>query len=382
MNNFNSKLPKVETSIFTVMSQLANDCGAINLSQGFPNFKIDEQLKNDVKDGLDKEQVQYAPMTGRKDLRNAISDKIFEQHQVKINADTEITITAGATQAIFTIFSAMLHQGDEVILFDPAYDCYDPSIRLQGAKPIHLELKHPNYNIDWKEVRTHITSNTKMIVVNNPHNPTGAVFSSYDLDELERIITENPDLYILSDEVYEHIQFEGEHQSVLKRKKLRNKSFVTYSFGKTFHVTGWKLGYCVAPIVLTEEFRKVHQYNVFCVNNTMQYGTAKYMNETSSWRDVMPLYKQKRDLFLKAMEGSKLKPLPCNGTYFCLFDYSNISNENDVDFAKRITNEYGVATIPVSVFYQNKTDHKVIRICFAKTEETLLKATQLLKKIK
>ncbi|HHB51683.1 MAG TPA: aminotransferase class I/II-fold pyridoxal phosphate-dependent enzyme, partial [Saprospiraceae bacterium] len=381
MSIFNSKLPKVETSIFTVMSQLANECNAINLSQGFPNFKIDEQLKNYVKEGLDKEQVQYAPMIGRKDLRDAISNKILEQHQVKVNADTEITITAGATQAIFTIFSAMLHQGDEVILFDPAYDCYDPSIRLQGAIPIHLELKHPNYNIDWNEVKQSITDKTKMIVINNPKNPTGAILNSKDLDELELIIKDNPQLYILSDEVYEHIQFVGEHQSVLKRKLLRNKSFVTYSFGKTFHVTGLKLGYCVAPPVLTDEFRKVHQFNVFCVNNTMQYGIANYMNETTSWRDVMPFYKHKRELFLKAMEGSKLKPLACNGTYFCLFDYSDLSDENDVDFAKRITKEYGVATIPVSVFYQNKTDHKVVRICFAKTEDKLLQAAELLKKI-
>jgi methionine aminotransferase len=382
MSIIKSKLPKVETSIFTVMSQLANECDAINLSQGFPNFKIDEQLKNDVIEGLDKNQVQYAPMTGRKDLRDAISNKIFEQHQVNINADTEVTISAGATQAIFTIFSAMLHQDDEVILFDPAYDCYDPSIRLQRAIPIHLELKHPKYNIDWSEVKENISPKTKMIVINNPQNPTGAILNSQDLDELESIIKANPQLFILSDEVYEHIQFVGKHQSVLIRNTLRNKSFITYSFGKTFHVTGWKLGYCVAPPILTEEFRKVHQFNVFCVNNTMQYGIAKYMNETSSWRDVMPLYKQKRNLFLKAMEGSKLKPLTCYGTYFCLFDYSDISNENDVDFAKRITKEYGVATIPVSVFYQNKTDHKVVRICFAKTEDTLLKAAQKLKKIK
>ena len=379
MDSFNSKLPKVETSIFTVMSQLANECGAINLSQGFPNFKIDEQLKNFVKEGLDLEQVQYAPMIGRKDLRDAISTKIKEQHQINVNADTEITITAGATQAIFTIFSAMLHQGDEVILFDPAYDCYDPSIRLQGAKPIHLELKHPSYNIDWTEVNKSITPKTKMIVINNPHNPCGSVLTSNDLDELEKIIQLYPHLYILSDEVYEHIQFEGEHQSVLKRKHLRNKSFVTYSFGKTFHVTGWKLGYCIAPPQLTEEFRKVHQFNVFCVNNTMQYAVAKYMNETNSWRDVMPFYKHKRDLFLNAMKGSKLKPLACNGTYFCLFNYSAISTENDVDFAKRITKEIGVATIPTSVFYQNKTDHKVIRICFAKTDDTLIKAAEVLR---
>jgi len=376
-----SKLPKVETSIFTVMSQLANECGAINLSQGFPNFKINEQLKDFVKEGLDKEEVQYAPMTGRQDLRDAISEKIKEQHTINVNSNTEITITAGATQAIYTIFSAMLHSGDEVILFDPAYDCYDPSIRLQGAVPIHLELQHPSYSINWNEVKKSITSKTRMIVINNPHNPAGSVLDATDIIELEKIIESNPTIYVLSDEVYEHIQYEGEHQSVLKSKTLRERSFVTYSFGKTFHVTGWKLGYCVAPKLLTEEFRKVHQFNVFCVNNTMQYAVAKFMTETDSWRDVMPFYKQKRDLFLNLMATSRLKPLACDGTYFALFDYSKISDENDVDFAKRITKEIGVAIIPTSVFYKNKTDHKVVRICFAKTEETLRSAAELLCKI-
>jgi len=376
-----SKLPKEETSIFTVMSQLANECGAINLSQGFPNFKINEQLKDFVKEGLDKEEVQYAPMTGRQDLRDAISEKIKEQHTINVNSNTEITITAGATQAIYTIFSAMLHSGDEVILFDPAYDCYDPSIRLQGAVPIHLELQHPSYSINWNEVKKSITSKTRMIVINNPHNPAGSVLDATDIIELEKIIESNPTIYVLSDEVYEHIQYEGEHQSVLKSKTLRERSFVTYSFGKTFHVTGWKLGYCVAPKLLTEEFRKVHQFNVFCVNNTMQYAVAKFMTETDSWRDVMPFYKQKRDLFLNLMATSRLKPLACDGTYFALFDYSKISDENDVDFAKRITKEIGVAIIPTSVFYKNKTDNKVVRICFAKTEETLRSAAELLCKI-
>ena len=376
--NFKSKLPKVETSIFTVMSQLANKCSAINLSQGFPNFEIDKVLKNYVKEGLDSEQVQYAPMAGRQDLREAISTKIKEQHLVNINPDSEITITAGATQAIYTIFSAMLNTGDEVIVFDPAYDCYAPSIKLQGAIPIHLELDHPTYSINWKDVKTAINSNTKMIVVNNPHNPTGSVLSQNDIKELEAIIEEYPNVLLLSDEVYEHIQFDGVHQSFLRSDILRTNSFVTYSFGKTFHVTGWKLGYCVAPPILTEEFRKVHQFNVFCVNNTMQFAIAKYLKETSSWRDVMPLYKQKRKLFLDAMTASRLKPLACDGTYFELFDYSAISQENDVVFAKRITEEIGVATIPTSVFYKNNTDHKVIRICFAKTDETLIEAAKLL----
>jgi methionine aminotransferase len=381
MAKFKSKLPKVETSIFTVMSQLANESGAINLSQGFPNFKIDDILKNYVKEGLDLDEVQYSPMTGRKDLREAISKKIKEQHQIDVNSDSEITITAGATQAIYTIFSAMLNTGDEVIIFDPAYDCYDPSIKLQGATPIHIELDHPTYSINWNKVHNAITSKTKMIVVNNPHNPTGAVLSATDIFELEQIIKKYPDLLILSDEVYEHIQFDGEHQSFLKSDILRANCFATYSFGKTFHVTGWKLGYCVAPPLLTEEFRKVHQFNVFCVNNTMQYGVAKYLNENNSWRDVKPFYTKKRDLFLNAMSNSRLKPLTCDGTYFALFDYSEISQENDVDFAKRITKEIGVASIPTSVFYKNLTDHKVVRICFAKRDETLIEAAKLLSTI-
>ncbi len=376
-----SKLPTVETSIFTVMSQLANDCNAINLSQGFPNFEIDQALKNYVKEGLDLEQVQYAPMVGRKDLRDAISDKILEQHSVQVNSNSEITITTDTTQAIYTIFSAILHPGDEVILFDPAYDCYDPSIRLQGAVPIHLELDHPTYSINWHEVNEKISSKTKMIVINNPQNPTGAVLTKNDITELEKIVSLFPELLILSDEVYEHIQFNGDHQSILKSEILRKNSFVTYSFGKTFHVTGWKLGYCVAPTILSDEFRKVHQFNVFCVNNTMQYAVAKYLTETNSWRDVMPFYKQKRNLFLDAMKSSRLKPLACDGTYFALFDYSEISSENDVDFAKRITKEYGVATIPTSVFYANKTYHKVVRICFAKTDQILLDAAEILCKL-
>ena len=379
--NFKSKLPKVETSIFTIMSQLANKFGAINLSQGFPNFEIDSALKSFVKEGLDMEQVQYAPMTGREDLRDAIVRKINEQHLVSVNSDSEITITAGATQAIYTVFSAMLNPRDEVIIFDPAYDCYDPSIKLQGATPIHLELQYPSYSINWTQVNAAINKNTKMIVVNNPHNPTGSVLTPNDISELESIIELHPNLLLLSDEVYEHIQFDGAHQSFLRSNILRANSFVTYSFGKTFHVTGWKLGYCVAPSILTEEFRKVHQFNVFCVNNTMQYAIAKYLNKTSSWRDVMPLYKKKRGLFLEAMKSSRLKPLACDGTYFALFDYSAISQENDVDFAKRITKEFGVATIPTSVFYEKKTDHKVIRICFAKTDQTLIDAAKLLSKI-
>lgn len=376
-----SKLPDVGTTIFTVMSALANEYDAINLSQGFPNFRIDSKLKEYVNKALEEEQVQYAPMPGRLDLRQEISKKINKQHGIDVNPDSEITITAGATQAIYSIITTIIDSNDEVILFDPAYDCYDPSIRLHGGIPIHLKLKHPTYKIDWNEVKSAINSKTKLIIVNNPHNPCGVVWRAEDISNLESIIIEHPDILILSDEVYEHIQFEGQHQSVLRSEILRPRSFVTYSFGKTFHVTGWKLGYCVAPENMTNEFRKVHQFNVFCVNNTMQYAVALYLKYHEEWRNVMPLYKKKRDLFLNAMESSRFKALDCGGTYFCLFDYSDISNEPDVDFAKRITQEFGVASIPVSVFYEDKTDNKVIRFCFAKEDNTLLKAAELLCRI-
>ena len=363
------------------MSALANEHQAINLSQGFPNFQIDEQLKDFVKEGLDKEQVQYAPMPGRLDLRQALSSKMKIQHGIEVNPETEITISAGATQGIYSAIAAVISIGDEVILFDPAYDCYDPTIRLHGGIPVHLELTFPEYSINWKEVNEATSSKTKMIIINNPQNPAGTVLSKTDIIELEKLCDIYPQLIVLSDEVYEHIQFEGEHQSVLKSELLRSRSFVTYSFGKTFHVTGWKIGYTVAPAEYTEELRKTHQFNVFCVNNTMQYALCQYLNKTESWRTVKPLYSAKRELFLKGMKSSRFKQMKNEGTYFCLFDFSAISTENDVDFAKRMTIKYGVAAIPVSVFYEDKTDHKVIRFCFAKTDETLNAAIEKLCKI-
>jgi len=376
-----SKLPEIETSIFTVMSALANQENAINLSQGFPDFPIDIELKKKVIEGLSAEQVQYAPMAGRLDLRTEIAKKILTQHQKTISAVDEITITAGATQAIYSAITAFINIGDEVILFDPAYDCYDPSIVLQGGVPIHIELEFPSYSINWLAVQSKISIKTKMIIVNNPHNPTGSIWGKNDIIELENIIKTYPNLIILSDEVYEHMQYQNVHQSVLKSDILYQNSIVTYSFGKTFHVTGWKLGYAVASPKLTNELRKSHQFQVFCANNTMQYAISEYLKTDTSWQNVHSFYQTKRDLFLKEMEGSKLIPLPCNGTYFMLFDYSAISNESDVKFAKRLTKEFKVATIPVSVFYENKTDHKVIRICFAKQDDTLIKAARILKKL-
>lgn len=373
-----SKLPNIGTTIFSVMSALANEEGAINLSQGFPDFPVDTKLKNFVKTALDQEQVQYAPMPGRLDLRQAIADKIFVQHGVVVNPDTEITVSAGATQGIYSAIAAVISAGDEVIVFDPAYDCYDPTIRLHGGKPIHLKLKFPDFTIDWNEVEDSVTPKTKMIVVNNPHNPTGSVWTAQDIEALTAICKSHPHLFILSDEVYEHIQFEGKHQSVLTNDFLRERSFVTYSFGKTFHVTGWKIGYTIAPASLTRELRKMHQFNVFCVNNTMQSALANYLNSSEAWKEVLPTYQSKKNLFIEGLSNSKFKPLNCHGTYFCLADYSEISDENDIDFAKRITKEFGVASIPVSVFYADKTDNKVVRFCFAKEDETLNKAIELL----
>lgn len=317
-----SKLPDVGTTIFTVMSALANEHDAINLSQGFPNFNIDERLKDLVKKALDDEQVQYAPMPGRLDLREQLAAKMFVQHGVALNPDTEITIAAGATQAIYSAIAAVVKAGDEVIMFDPAYDCYDPSVRLHGGVPVHLNLTFPDYRINWEEVNERITPKTRMIMVNNPHNPAGTVWTIDDIKALEELCIKYPELIVLSDEVYEHIQYEGEHQSVLKSEILRPRSFVTYSFGKTFHVTGWKVGYTVAPSFLTTELRKMHQFNVFCVNNTIQAALAEYLSTGSEWMQVAPFYKEKRDLFLGAMKNSRFKALNCEGTYFSLLKMS------------------------------------------------------------
>lgn len=376
-----SKLPNTGTTIFTVMSALAAEHKAVNLSQGFPDFPISEELKNFVKEALDQNQVQYAPMPGRLDLRQEISKLITAKHNYTPNPDSEITITAGATQAIFTAIASLVTAGDEVILFDPAYDCYDPSVLVFGGQPIHLKLKFPDFTIDWEELDKNINAKTKLIIFNNPHNPAGSVWKPEDLIQLEAILQKHKDLYVISDEVYEYIQFEGNHQSVLKSELIRNRSFVMYSFGKTLHVTGWKLGYCIAPPALTTEFRKVHQFNVFCVNNTMQYAVYKYLESKPDLNGINKFYQQKRDLFLSAIAKSGFKPLNCSGTYFCLADYSGISQMNDVDFAKKLTIDFGIASIPISAFYQDQTDNKVLRFCFAKKDETLLNAAEKLCKI-
>lgn len=376
-----SKLPHVGTTIFTVMSALANEHGAINLSQGFPNFPSSEKLNGLVYEYMQKGFNQYAPMAGVPLLRERLAAKAKTLYGATINPDTEITITAGATQAIFTAISAFVRPGDEVVLLEPAYDSYRPSVEVNGGIAVPYDLKAPHYRPDWTEIAALITPRTRMIVFNTPHNPTGTTLKAEDLQALSRL-TSGTDILVLSDEVYEHLIYDAQaHQSVLRYPELWQRSLAVYSFGKTFHNTGWKIGYCLAPAHLMAEFRKVHQFNVFSVNTPMQHALADYLADTDTYLSLPGFYQQKRDFFLDALQGSRLRPLPCEGTYFCTFDYSAISQEPDTEFAKRMTREFGVAAIPVSVFYSDSRDEQIIRLCFAKTEETLQQAGALLRKI-
>jgi len=376
-----SKLPDVGTTIFTVMSALAREHEAINLSQGFPNFDCSPKLHNLVQEYMAKGHNQYAPMAGVANLREALAGKIKKLYGAPVDADSEITITAGATQAIFTIISAFVKAGDEVILLEPAYDSYKPSIELMGAKPVIYELTAPDYKVDWDKMTSLCSERTRMIIVNTPHNPTGTILNAADMEALQDL-TRDTNILVLSDEVYEHLIYDGEaHQSALRFPDLFQRSLITYSFGKTFHSTGWKIGYCVAPQRLMKEFRKVHQFNVFSVNTPMQYAIADFMADPNEYLSLNNFYQQKRDFFLESMKGARFRPISCKGTYFQLFDYSEISDEKDTEFAKRMTREFGVASIPVSVFYSNGRDEKVIRLCFAKTEELLARAGEVLRGI-
>jgi methionine transaminase len=377
----NSKLPGVGTTIFTKMSALAQEQSAVNLSQGFPDFEIDPNLIELVTAHMKAGSNQYAPMAGAITLREAIAAKIENLYNVKYNVDTEITVTAGATQAIYTAISAIINEGDEVIIFTPAYDCYEPAIELNGGKTVFVKLKSTDYTIDWTQVRKAVSEKTKMIILNTPHNPTGTVWSDADLKELAKL-TQGTDIILLSDEVYEHIIFEGEtHQSVLRDKFLRERSLVVSSFGKTFHITGWKLGYIAGPEFIMKEFRKVHQFNVFCCNHPMQQAIAEYISVEERYLDLGRFYEKKRDLFNQAASQSRFTIVPSMGTYFQLLDYSNITEEKDVDFAIRLTKEFKLASIPVSVFYNTSNDDKVLRFCFAKKNNTLERAGEILLKI-
>lgn len=376
-----SRLPEVGVTIFSVMSALANECGAINLSQGFPDFDCPPLLLDRITHYMKTGHNQYAPMTGAGPLREAIAEKVLSLYGGNYDPVTEITVTAGATQAIYTAVAAMVHPGDEVIVFEPVYDSYVPSIQLAGGVPVSVRLKFPDYHIDWDEVASLVSPRTRMIMINTPNNPTGSVFSADDMRALSRIVA-GTDIVIVSDEVYEHIIFDGlRHESAVRYPELAERSFIISSFGKTYHVTGWKIGYCLAPKELMVEFRKAHQFIVFTCNTAIQLGLADFMSEKSHYLTLAAFYQEKRDFFLKAIEGSRFKPLPSRGTYFQLLRYDAITDEPDAGFAKRMTREFGVASIPISVFYRGGEDNKVVRFCFAKSEETLKKGAAKLQKI-
>ncbi|PKP40580.1 MAG: methionine aminotransferase [Bacteroidetes bacterium HGW-Bacteroidetes-13] len=376
-----SKLPQTGTTIFTIMSALAAEHNAINLSQGFPDFESSSELINLVTDAMKKGYNQYAPMPGVLRLREVISEKIASLYGVNYHPESEITITAGGTQAIFTILSAFVKPGDEVIVFKPAYDCYEPAIQLNGGKAISVQLRAPGFQVDWNEVRSLVNERTKMVIINTPNNPSGTVFSKDDMTQLASIL-EDTNILLLSDEVYEHLIFDGaQHQSAARFPALAERAFIVSSFGKTFHNTGWKMGYCAAPAELMKFFRQVHQFNVFCVNHPVQIALAAYLKNPDTYLTLPDFYQQKRDFFVKRIETSRFKILPCQGTYFQLLDYSAITDEKDTDFAIRLTKEYKLASIPVSVFNENQLDQKLLRFCFAKKEETLEKAGEILSKI-
>ncbi|KAA2245017.1 aminotransferase class I/II-fold pyridoxal phosphate-dependent enzyme [Chitinophaga agrisoli] len=376
-----SKLPHVGTTIFTVMSALAAEQQAINLSQGFPDFDCDDQLKELVNAAMQQAHNQYAPMPGIMPLREAIAQKVFNAYNQQVSPDTEITITPGGTYAIFTAIATCIRPGDEVIIFEPAYDSYIPNVLVNGGTPVLIPLTFPEYRINWELVRSKITPSTRMIMLNTPHNPTGSVLSATDIVELEKLVAEF-DLLVLSDEVYEHLVYDGQqHQSILRYPNLFRNSFVTFSFGKTFHVTGWKMGYCIAPAHLMQEYRKVHQYLCFSVNTPMQHGLAKFLETPEHYLSLPAFYQDKRDYFLQLMQDTRFTPLPCYGSYFQLMRYDRISQEGDKAFAIRVTKEFGVASIPVSAFYQNGQDDHVIRFCFAKQRQTLERAVERLRKV-
>jgi methionine aminotransferase len=380
-NLINSKLPNIGTTIFTVMSKLAADNNAINLSQGFPDFNCSEDLVALVNKYMKAGNNQYAPMAGLIGLREMIAQKTQELYGEKYDPETEITITAGATQAIYTAISAIIREDDEVIIFEPAYDCYQPAIDMNGGKTIYLQLKAPKYSIDWEEVKKMINHHTKMIIINTPHNPTGSIMSADDMVMLDKL-TRNTDIVIISDEVYEHIIFDKQqHQSVARYPKLAERSFIISSFGKTYHTTGWKMGYCIAPKNLMTEFRKVHQFLVFCCNTPVQYALAEFLKQKDNYLELGNFYQKKRDYFISLVSNSKFDFIPAAGTYFQLLSYKRLSAEKDTDYASRLTKEFGIASIPISAFYHEGIDNNVLRFCFAKKEETLEKAAAILNKI-
>ncbi|MFZ6774222.1 pyridoxal phosphate-dependent aminotransferase [Undibacterium sp. SXout7W] len=371
-----SKLPDVGTTIFSVMSALAAEKKAVNLGQGFPDFACDPALPDAVTRAMSDGHNQYPPMAGVAVFREQIAAKISALYVHQYDANSEITITAGATQGILTTLLACVRAGDEVIVIEPAYDSYVPAIQLAGGTPVFVSMNvgEHGYSIPWDQVQSKISDKTRMIMLNSPHNPTGSVLSAADISALTEIVN-NTDILIASDEVYEHMVFDGQsHASLARYPELAERSFIISSFGKTYHVTGWKVGYVVAPAALMAEFRKVHQYNVFTVNTPVQYGLAAYMQRPDPYLELPAFYQQKRDMFRQGLENSRFRLLPCAGTYFQCVDYSAISNDSELDFARWLTSEIGVAAIPVSAFYQQPKESGIVRFCFAKQEATLQQA--------
>jgi len=381
-----TKLPASGTTIFAVMSTLAHECDAINLSQGYPSFNPDQALLDLITHYLNNNANQYAPMLGVPSLRQAIAEKVAMLYGRTVNPDTEITVCDGATEGLFSAIQATVHPGDEVIVFDPAYDSYEPAVTLAGGKTIHIPLietaDNPDYHIDWDRLKDAISDRTRLIIVNFPHNPTGVILDADDLDRLADIVRDS-NIYLLSDEVYEHIVFDGEdHQSFIRHDELWERTFIVSSFGKTYHATGWKVGYCVAPPALTTEFRKIHQWVCYTVVAPIQFAIADYMMATPEHYDALPaFYEEKRDRFCELVKDSRFQIRPAKSTFFQILDYSNITDENDAEYAKRLTREIGVASIPVSVFYEHPPDSRKLRFCFAKDNDMLEEAAARLCKL-
>jgi methionine transaminase len=376
-----SKLPDVGVTIFTVMTMLANEHRAINLSQGFPDFDVSPKLVELVQKYMRMGHNQYAPMQGILSLREAIARKVKTLYGTPYDPVTEITVTSGATEAVFCAITAVVRPGDEVVIIEPAYDAYVPAVRMSGGVPVFVALTYPDYRVDWDAVRRAISPKVRLLILNSPHNPTGAVLLPEDIAELKRLVW-GSGLFIVSDEVYEHIIFDAlSHESMARQPELAERSFVISSFGKTYHATGWKIGYCLAPAALSREFQKIHQFVTFASNTPIQHAYAEFMADAATYLPLSGFYQQKRDLFLELIAQSRFRPIACRGTYFQMLDYSDISDEPDVAFARRLTIENGVAAIPPSVFHHDGRDHKALRFCFAKKDETLKEAAEKLCRI-
>ncbi|MDR7128178.1 methionine aminotransferase [Algoriphagus sp. 4150] len=377
-----SKLPHVGTTIFTVMSKLASDCKAINLSQGFPGFDSDPALLDLVNKYMKAGYNQYAPMSGVPLLRERIVEKAKLVYGIELDSESEVTVVSGATEALYAAITAVVNPGDEVILFDPAYDSYAPAVELNGGVPVFVSLSLPGFSVDWERVKAAISDKTQLIIVNTPHNPSGYVWTQEDLNTLAELI-QDTGILVVSDEVYEHITFDGrQHLSLLTHPELRERTFVCGSFGKTFHVTGWKIGYCLAPSKLTEEFRKIHQFLTFSSATPLQYALADYLSEPSRYLALPDFYQKKRDLFCEGLKKTPFEFTPAQGSFFQMVSYAHLSDESDYDLSVRLTKEIGVASIPISVFFYDRKDPKILRFCFAKDDSELNVALNRLLKMK